>query len=105
MLNFLRYPLILTRRFLFSLIGEDEEAELDDYDDVDDEDEDEVEEDNGANLSAANVSGPRRPGTKRRHDDIQDGKNGDKAEHCGTKHKHVEDRVETHVENGSTADD
>ncbi|CAH8621148.1 unnamed protein product [Schistosoma margrebowiei] len=85
--------------------GEDEEAELDDYDDVDDEDEDEVEEDNGANLSAANVSGPRRPGTKRRHDDIQDGKNGDNAEHCGTKHKHVEDRVETHVENGSTADD
>ncbi|CAH8601684.1 unnamed protein product [Schistosoma intercalatum] len=85
--------------------GEDEEAELDDYDDVDDEDDDEVEEDNGANLSAANVSGPRRPGTKRRHDDIQDGKNGDKAEHCGTKHKHVEDRVETHVENGSTADD
>ncbi|XP_018653554.1 Acidic leucine-rich nuclear phosphoprotein 32-related protein (ANP32/acidic nuclear phosphoprotein-like protein) [Schistosoma mansoni] len=85
--------------------GEDEEAELDDYDDVDDEDEDDVEEDNGANLSAANVSGPRRPGTKRRHEDIQDGKNGGNAEHCGTKHKHTEDHVETHVENGSTADD
>ncbi|KAH8856360.1 Acidic leucine-rich nuclear phosphoprotein 32-related protein isoform 1 [Schistosoma japonicum] len=85
--------------------GEDEEAELDDYDDVDDEDEEDVEEDNGANLSAANVSGPRRPGTKRRHEDTQDAKNGGNVEHCGTKHKHTEDPVETHTENGSTVDE
>ncbi|CAH8553954.1 unnamed protein product [Schistosoma turkestanicum] len=85
--------------------GEGEEAELDDYEDVDDEDEDEVEEDSGANLSAANVSGPRRPGTKRRHEDTQDAKNGDNGEHCGTKHKHTEDHVEAHVENGSTANE
>ncbi|CAH8624270.1 unnamed protein product [Heterobilharzia americana] len=82
--------------------GEDE-AELDEYDDDDDDDEDEVE-DNGVNLSAANVSGPRRPGSKRRHEDDQDTENGSDGEHCGTKHKHTEDSVEAHVENGSTVD-
>ncbi|CAH8866555.1 unnamed protein product [Trichobilharzia szidati] len=81
--------------------GEDEE---DEYDDVDEEDEEDVEEDNGANLSAANVSGPRRPGCKRRHEDDQEAENGNNGEHCGTKHKHTEESAETHVENGSTVD-
>ncbi|KAA3679235.1 uncharacterized protein DEA37_0013411 [Paragonimus westermani] len=70
--------------------GEEEEAELDEYDDIDEEDEEEEDEDvedNGANLSGAGVTGPRRPGSKRRHDDSDEVGNGGITGLPAAKHK------------------
>ncbi|CAL8081301.1 unnamed protein product [Calicophoron daubneyi] len=83
---------------------EDEEAELDEYDDIDEDEEDEVE-DTGANLSAAGVTEPRRPGSKRHHDnavEVGNGKADDEAP--SAKHKVVDETSGNHVDNGSTVD-
>lgn len=82
-----------------SVLGEDEENELDDYDDLDDEEDDVDEEDDGANLSGAGVTGPRRPAAKRRHDAAEETDEAPVAKHKAAGN---EDSKEAAVKNGST---
>ncbi|KAG5441358.1 Acidic leucine-rich nuclear phosphoprotein 32- protein [Clonorchis sinensis] len=89
--------------------GEEEDAELGEYDDDDDEDDDEEEEeddedieDDGANLSGAGVTGPRRPGSKRRRSDLAPVADDDLDDEAPViKHKATEE-TEGHVNNGAT---
>lgn len=74
--------------------GEEEEAELDEYDDLDDEEEEDDDvEDDGANLSGAGVTGPRRPSSKRRRS-VAD--NCDESEPI-VKQKASQDAVDNHT--------
>ncbi|KAF5401957.1 Leucine Rich repeat-containing domain protein [Paragonimus heterotremus] len=86
--------------------GEEEEAELDEYDDIDEEDEEEEEdaEDNGANLSGAGVTGPRRPGSKRRHDDGDEVGNGGVTSLPPAKHKSTA-KADTPADDGVALDE
>ncbi|KER20734.1 hypothetical protein T265_10787 [Opisthorchis viverrini] len=96
------------QQLCFVDLGEEEDAELGEYDDDDDEDDDEEEEDDedieddGANLSGAGVTGPRRPGSKRRRSDLAPVADDDLDDEAPViKHKASEE-TEGHINNGAT---